>query len=113
VTHLGSPSEKEASAWLPALPLDDVWEGEMVAVRVGGADVLVVNLGNGELRAYDNRCPHAGSRLSEGRLDAATLRCRAHHWEFDVQTGAGKNPRSCQLRQYAVRVEGGIVQVQL
>lgn len=101
------------SAWLCAALLDDLWEGEMRAVRVGDAELLLVNLGDGEVRAYDNRCPHAGSRLSEGSLRATTLQCGAHLWEFDVRTGEGLNPRGCRLHAHPVRIEGGAVMVQV
>ncbi|HEY4012202.1 MAG TPA: Rieske 2Fe-2S domain-containing protein [Polyangiaceae bacterium] len=89
------------------------WEGEMVAVRVEGADVLLVRLEGGEVRAYDNRCPHAGSPLSEGRLYAATLTCATHLWEFDARTGDGINPRGCKLRRHPVHVVDGVVRVRL
>lgn len=107
----GSPCAEDT--WLPLLRLDELWEGEMVAVRVRSAEVLLVNLGAGELRAYDNRCPHAGSRLSEGRLEAVTIRCAAHRWEFDARSGHGVNPRNCRLRRYRVRVADGVVWVEL
>lgn len=98
--------------WQAALRIDELWEGEIVAVRVGTRDVMLANL-RGEVHAYDNRCPHAGARLSEGKLRGVTLRCAAHHWEFDIQTGAGVNPRSQALRGYAVRIVDGIVMVHL
>jgi len=85
----------------------------MVGVRLGDTDVLLVNVGNGEIHAYENRCPHAGSRLSEGRLSATTLQCATHHWEFDIRTGDGINPRTCKLRRLPVQVAGGVVLVQL
>jgi toluene monooxygenase system ferredoxin subunit len=72
-----------------------------------------VKLDGGEVRAYDNRCPHAGSRLSEGRLRATTLMCASHLWEFDVRTGNGINPERCKLRSYPVKIVGGAVMVQL
>lgn len=100
-------------AWVLALALADLWEGEMVGVCIGDVDVLLIHLGPGELRAYDNRCPHAGSRLSEGHLRKSSLLCRWHLWEFDVRTGAGVNPSHCSLKQYPVKVIDGSVWVQL
>jgi toluene monooxygenase system ferredoxin subunit len=105
----GEPSE----GWLVALAVDDLWEHEMVGVRVGEAEVLLVNLGGGDVHAYENRCPHAGARLSEGHLSATTLTCGVHLWEFDARTGAGQNPRNCQLRRYPVKIEGGAVMVRV
>ena len=85
----------------------------MAGVRVDQADLLLVHLAHEELLAYDNRCPHAGSRLSEGELRGATLRCPTHEWLFDVRTGCGINPRDCKLQQYPVKVVDGNVLVQL
>jgi toluene monooxygenase system ferredoxin subunit len=85
----------------------------MVGVHLVGADVLLVNLGNEEIHAYDNRCPHAGSRLSEGRLHTNLLQCGTHLWEFDVRTGEGVNPSSCKLRSFPVKVVDGAVMVRL
>lgn len=95
--------------WIRALALDDLWEGEMVGLELGEADVLLVNLGSGDIRAYDNRCPHARARLSEGRLRGATLQCSAHHWEFDIRNGEGINPKNCRLRSFPVAIDGGAV----
>lgn len=100
-------------AWFLAITLDDLWEGEMTRVRVGGADVLLVHLPQHEIHAYDNRCPHAGAPLHEGQLHLTTLRCSRHLWEFDAQTGLGINPKLCRLRRYAVKVVDGCVFVQL
>jgi toluene monooxygenase system ferredoxin subunit len=121
-TGAGGTAEAETQAgtagraddgWTLALALADLWVGEMIALRLGRAEVLLVNLGGGELRAYEDRCPHAGSRLHEGRLRGAALQCAAHLWEFDLRSGEGINPRSCRLRRYPVKVEDGAVLIRL
>lgn len=100
--------------WVEALAIDDLWEGEMIGVNLAGAvDVLLVKLGRDEIHAYDNRCPHAGARLSEGSLSAANLRCGAHLWEFDLRTGIGVNPRNCALRRFPVKLIAGNVWVRI
>src|SRR5580700_4407478 len=43
--------------------LDELWEGEMLAVSLGGVDLVMCNV-QGEVFAFDNRCPHLASRLS-------------------------------------------------
>src|SRR5262245_11545341 len=97
--------------WVGALSLAELWEGGMVGLRIGDADVLLINLGDDGIHAYDNHCPHARARLSEGQLSRAKLQCPVHHWEFDARTGAGINPRSCQLRSYPVKLDGDVVMV--
>ena len=104
--------EESDGVWLEALPLDELWEGEMVGLRLGETDVLLINLGQDGVHAYHDRCPHAQSLLSEGRLRAATVQCAAHLWEFDARTGDSVNPRNCKLRRYPVKIVEGVVLVQ-
>ena len=85
----------------------------MVGLSLAGRDVLLVNLGGDSIRAYDDRCPHAGSLLSRGELRAASLFCPSHSWEFDIRTGEGLNPQHCRLRSYPVSVVDGVIMVQL
>lgn len=105
--------ESDEALWTFALPLDDLWEGEMIGLCLEADDVLLVRFARDEIRAYDNHCPHAGARLSEGHLTHTTLRCPIHHWEFDVRSGNGVNPRNCKLRSFPVKLVDGAVLVQL
>ncbi|MCL4421718.1 MAG: Rieske 2Fe-2S domain-containing protein [Actinobacteria bacterium] len=96
--------------WEPAIAAEDLWEGELTTMTLGGQQVLLVNA-DGEIRAFEDRCPHLGSRLSEGDLDGCTLVCGKHLWEFDVLTGKGTNPGDSQLTLYECRVIDGTIEV--
>lgn len=85
--------------------IEDLWSGEMMGVEVNGERVLLVNIDN-HIYAYADVCPHQKSRLSEGTLTEKILRCATHHWEFDVCTGSGVNPRNTCLKLFPIRVEG-------
>ena len=93
-----------------ATAVDDLWEGEMVGLELDGVPVLLVNV-DGEIRAYRDRCPHQGMRLSQGRLQGTTLTCAAHHWTYDLRAGRGINPCSAALEPIPVRVNDGQVWV--
>ncbi|KAB0583924.1 Rieske 2Fe-2S domain-containing protein [Ideonella dechloratans] len=86
--------------------LDEVWEGEMTEVEVGGHVIVLLGMDGGEVRAFQGVCPHQDIPLCEGKFDGKVLMCRAHQWTFDAQTGAGINPGDCRLAQYPVRIEG-------
>jgi nitrite reductase/ring-hydroxylating ferredoxin subunit len=94
------------------MPSDDLWEGEMVGLHLNDWDVLLVNV-DGHVRAYEGRCPHQGTLLSEGDLCDGVLTCQSHVWEFDAVTGEGINPRDASLKVLPVKVEDGIVFVDL
>jgi toluene monooxygenase system ferredoxin subunit len=88
-----------------AMATSDLWPGEMRGIVVENRKVLLVNV-DGTIHAYADRCAHQAVELSEGRLEACVLTCRAHEWQYDVRTGDGINPRAARLVPYPVRVEG-------
>jgi toluene monooxygenase system ferredoxin subunit len=95
----------EDNGWQVVATLGDVWVGDLKAIDVGGIAVVLVNVG-GEIRAYDDRCPHSGTPLSNGTLNGEILTCSAHEWVFDCRVGHGINPASARLRPVPIRVEG-------
>ncbi|GAA3596122.1 Rieske (2Fe-2S) protein [Nonomuraea rosea] len=92
--------------WLRAATLDELWEGDIAEVDVGGDRVLLAHLPGGRLRAYQGLCPHSEFPLASGDLDGEVLTCAAHGWEFDLTTGRGRNPDTCHLYAFPVRLEG-------
>jgi toluene monooxygenase system ferredoxin subunit len=86
--------------------LDELWDGEMVALEIDGRVVLLVNL-SGNIHAYADSCPHLGTKLSLGCLQRNLLTCSTHGWEFDVGTGQGINPKTACLESFPVKVENG------
>jgi toluene monooxygenase system ferredoxin subunit len=89
-----------------ATTLDELWDGEMIALEIEGQVVLLVNV-KGSIRAYADYCPHLRTRLSQGSLQRNVLTCATHGWEFDASTGQGINPKSACLQCFPVRVENG------
>jgi toluene monooxygenase system ferredoxin subunit len=85
--------------------IEDLWSGEMMGVEVNAERVLLVNVDN-RIYAYADICPHQKSRLSKGTLTDKILRCGTHHWEFDVCSGSGVNPRSACLKLFPIRIDG-------
>ena len=85
--------------------IEDLWSGEMMCLEVNGECLLLVNVDN-HIYAYADICPHQKSRLSEGTLTDKILRCGRHHWEFDVCSGSGVNPRNACLKPFPLRVDG-------
>jgi toluene monooxygenase system ferredoxin subunit len=90
--------------------VEDLWSGEMVGLEVNGEHILLINVEN-QIYAYADECPHQKSRLSEGTLTQNIIRCARHHWEFDVCSGSGVNPRNACLRMFSIRVVGADILV--
>ena len=90
--------------------LDELWDGEMMALEIDGRVVVLVHV-DGGIHAYADSCPHLGTRLSQGSLQRRVLACATHGWEFDVSTGQGINPKMACLESFAVKVEDGEILV--
>jgi toluene monooxygenase system ferredoxin subunit len=98
--------------WYEIMPLDDIWIGELLGVEAGGVKILLINV-EGAVQAYLDRCPHRASQLSEGNLEGLILTCATHLWEFNALTGRGINPESSKLIRFPVRIENGMIYVEV
>jgi nitrite reductase (NADH) small subunit/3-phenylpropionate/trans-cinnamate dioxygenase ferredoxin subunit len=100
-------------SFVPVARLDEIPSGRGLRVRVDEIDIGLYRVGDAVF-AMEDTCPHAGFPLYEGRLEGCVIVCEAHGWPFDVRTGfdpehADGFPIPC----FAVRVEGGVVEVDL
>jgi nitrite reductase/ring-hydroxylating ferredoxin subunit len=99
------------AAFVRVLDSDALAPGVPTAVEVQGLPVCVVRLAGGVF-AFEDRCPHRGTPLSQGTLCGSTLTCRAHTWEFDVRTGELLRLRApASLRMLGVREVDGAIEV--
>jgi len=105
-------SSADGPHWTRAIERERVAPSRPVAVKLGGRHIALF-VHDSEVLACNNRCPHEGYPLVEGALDSqCVLTCHWHNWKFDLKTGAtvygGDN-----LRVYPVKVEAGVVYVDL
>lgn len=101
----------------------DIPPGTRRLAQVNGRAIVVFNLG-GEFFALNNRCPHRGGSLCQGRQTGLVesdgpgnyrysrpgeiIRCPWHGWEFDIRTGQSYcDPKRFRARAYPVNVEPG------
>lgn len=99
-------------AYTKTISINELLDGEMRGIVVGSMKVLIVNHA-GVFHAYEDRCAHLGIKLSGGILKDNKITCPAHHWEYRASTGRGLNPNTVCLRRFAVKVEHGILYVDL
>lgn len=107
------PDEIPDSEYVDVTEESELWDGEMEAYDIGDAEVLLVKV-NGQVHAYDGICPHQSFSLVEGELNGCMLTCRAHEWQFNVETGKSVNPVGEHLTRHDLRIgEDGMVRVRL
>jgi nitrite reductase/ring-hydroxylating ferredoxin subunit len=106
------PSPEPGLGWFPAMSEDDLWVGDVTGIILDQHKLLLVNF-DGTVHAYDDKCPHKGTTLSDGTLEDGVLVCPTHHWEFDVRNGEGINPAESCLKAHPVAVVDGQIWVAL
>ncbi len=80
--------------------------------KIDKYQLAVLHTEHGEVHVVDNRCPHEGYPLAQGKLDGCVLTCAWHNWKFDVRNGqsvlGGEG-----VRVYPCRVREGQLEVDL
>lgn len=79
---------------------------------VGGWQILLAR-SEGELVAINDRCTHAASRLSTGRIRRGAIMCPLHGARFDLADGRCIGGAYPAVRQFALRVVDGMVEVEV
>jgi phenylpropionate dioxygenase-like ring-hydroxylating dioxygenase large terminal subunit len=68
--------------WHPVAASSGVETGKLVAVRLLDRELVLWRGSGGEVHAWLDRCPHRGTRLSIGRIEADQVICAYHGWRF-------------------------------
>ncbi len=76
------PLPAETRWWHPVCAEGDLG-ARPSAHRLWGRELVVWRGGDGEVHAFDDRCPHRGAKLSLGRVVGDRLQCAYHGWCFD------------------------------
>jgi glutamate synthase domain-containing protein 2 len=63
--------------------------GTLKTITINNVDIALCNY-EGEFYALNNRCPHRGGQLADGKLQGSDLICPLHGWDFDVRTGISR-----------------------
>lgn len=69
----------------------------------GGREFAVWRNSNGELHAFNNRCPHCCMQLHDGFIDNDCIHCAYHGWSYDGRGRCQGSPIRSDLRSGDVR----------
>ena len=59
---------------------------KITEISIGENNLVLTNY-EGEIRCFENRCPHEDFRLSLGCIQNAKIKCSLHGFFFDLKTG--------------------------
>jgi naphthalene 1,2-dioxygenase ferredoxin component len=99
--------------FIPAAPVANVPEGDLVGVVVEGREIVLYNLG-GIIFATQGLCTHGHAQLAGGYVEGDRVQCPMHGGMFEIPTGkAVGDPCTVDLQVIPVRIEGDQVLVAL
>lgn len=93
--------------------IEELRTGEGRLFEWDGKQIAVFRRDDGEYRAIDDTCLHAGGPLHEGGILEGRVVCPWHHWEFDLEDGSCSLNPFHKLTVYRVREREGEVQVEV
>jgi nitrite reductase/ring-hydroxylating ferredoxin subunit len=108
--------------WFPVARAEEVAPRHVVHAQLLGQEIALWRDDEGQVNAWENRCPHRGVRLSIGINDGKELRCRYHGWHYASGSGQctfipahpdQKPPNVIKTKPYGVAERYGFVWVNL
>lgn len=101
-----------AGNWLAAGILNDIPEGGIRTLDLGGEKLLLSRQGD-VVACFQNACAHLGFPLHDGEIEAGILTCPHHGFRYDLASGECLTAPEVQLQAHAVRIIGDRVEVRL
>lgn len=98
------------SVWKAVCRVDDIPVlGARRVARPQGMDVAIFRNDHDQVFALLDRCPHKGGPLSQGIVFGTSVACPLHNWTIALDTGCAKAPDVGTTQSFAVKVENGLV----
>jgi len=91
-------------------PETDIAENSAIGVVLAGWPVLIART-DGKLHAVIDRCTHASSELSTGRVRRGSIMCPLHGARFELASGKCIGGAYKPLMTFPLRVVDGFVEV--
>jgi nitrite reductase/ring-hydroxylating ferredoxin subunit len=98
-------------AFVPVARAAEIAVGKGRLVEAGVLTLAVFNGGAGRFYAVSALCPHEDGPLADGWLEADTVVCPWHGFDFDLGTGECRVADDLSIGVYATRIVNGMVEV--
>ncbi len=88
--------------YVKAAQTTEMAPGNKKKIVLKNKEILLANI-DGAYYAVDNKCPHMGGSLYDGKLDGNNIICPRHGSIFDVKTGKAVHGGKLLLFHFEVR----------
>ena len=97
-------------SYIPVVALTEFPAQHVLSVELNGWRVLIARVGE-SFHAINDRCSHAASPLSTGRLRHGAMICPLHGARFDLISGNCIGGAYAAVRSFPVRIVEGSIEV--
>lgn len=103
------------NCWYVAALDRELIDGRLLGRTLLGENVLLYRGESGKVTALNDRCPHRGALLSQGRLEGDSVRCMYHGIKYDCSgkcvqiPGQDMIPPKLRVRTYPVVEKGHLI----
>lgn len=99
--------------WTKIVPLNEIPKLGARVVLHQGEKIAVFRTDGDEVFAMKDKCPHKGGQLSQGIVSGNSVTCPMHGMNICLSDGKALAPDEGCVGTYSVKVEAGIVYLQL
>jgi len=101
------------SNWVEVGKVEDIPALGARVVKNGDVDIAVFRNNKDEVFAVNDECPHRKGQLSQGIVHDKSVTCPLHNWKIDLTTGEAMGPDEGCTGHYQVKVESGVIFLEL
>ncbi len=99
--------------WKEVANLEEIPKLGSRVLETGQGRIALFRTSDDQVFALRDACPHKQGPLSQGIVAGHTVTCPLHNWKIDLESGEALAPDEGCTNVYPVKVESGVVFLQL
>jgi nitrite reductase (NADH) small subunit len=100
-------------SWTKICPLNEIPKLGSRVVRTENKDIGIFRTEDDRVFALNNSCPHKGGPLSQGIVYGDKVACPLHSWKISLVDGKAEEPDVGETACYQIKVEDGVVYLEV
>lgn len=99
--------------WIAVCGVIEIPQRGSRVLKTDAGCVALFRTAKDDVFAARDHCPHKGGPLSQGIVHDRAVACPLHNMVFDLDTGLARGPDQYQVQTFPVKVEDGVVSVDM
>ena len=99
--------------WTEVVALEEIPQLGSRVINTDTMNIAVFRTATDEVFAMKDECPHKKGPLSQGIVHGTSVTCPLHGWKIDLASGEALGPDEGCANVFSVKVENGMVFIDL